>query len=246
MAPLPMPFLSDELFVRVASRLDVRSLGRLASSSARFSRPCIEAPVRALPEPSAPAACRPTAAPERWSVAEEGARRQVLAHAAPVLGWAPRRPGEPWLRLLREVQLLAAAEPWVAMLPSWQQIGGTSQVQLIVGAVQLRAGVHRLELELLDGHACRVGVVREGHGQGAGLAQHASWHPPVKRNPHSDWTEREDCAGRSYFQTGCFRDEEASAAGGPASAARPPSPEGPRFPSAAAMEEMLVYERQLS
>ena len=239
MAP---PFLSDELFVRVASRLDVRSLGRLASSSARFSRPSIEAPVRAMPEPSAPAACRP-AAPERWSVAEEGARRQVLAHAAQVLGWAPRRPGEPWLRLLREVQLLAA-EPRVAI-----HNPGTWEVparQLIVGAVQLRAGVHRLELELLDGHACRVGVVREGHGQGAGLAQHASWHPPVKRNPHSDWTEREDCAGRSYFQTGCFRDEEASAAGGPASAARPPSPEGPRFPSAAAMEEMLACERQLS
>ena len=77
------PFLGDDIFVLIASHLDVRSLGRLARAAARFS-------VKEITQ--------------RRSVAEEGARRQVAAQSRVVQGWVCA--GLPWLRRLAKLRTL--------------------------------------------------------------------------------------------------------------------------------------------
>ena len=64
----PLPFLGDDIFVLIAAELDARMLGRLGCAAQRFWRPSVPDPAH---KGRAPA--------EVWSVAEEGARRQVAA-----------------------------------------------------------------------------------------------------------------------------------------------------------------------
>ena len=88
-----LPFFGDDIFVLIAAELDVRMLGRLACVALRFWRKTISAP-------------RP-ASPERWSVAEEGARRRLGAQSEQVRGWVSRETsGGSWLRALGEAEKL--------------------------------------------------------------------------------------------------------------------------------------------
>ena len=87
-----LPFFGDDIFVLIAAELDVRMLGRLACVALRFWRKTISAP-------------RP-ASPERWSVAEEGARRGLRAQSEQVRGWVSRAAGGSWMRALRQAEKL--------------------------------------------------------------------------------------------------------------------------------------------
>ena len=87
-----LPFFGDDIFVLIAAELDVRMLGRLACVALRFWRKTISAP-------------RP-ASPERWSVAEEGARRRLGAQSEQVRGWVSRAAGGSWMRALRQAEKL--------------------------------------------------------------------------------------------------------------------------------------------
>ena len=90
-----LPFLGDDIFVLIAAELDCRMLGRLACAAPRFWRASVADPAH-----------KGASAPELWSVAEEGARRRLRAQSEQVRGWVSRSAGDPWLRVLREVEKL--------------------------------------------------------------------------------------------------------------------------------------------
>merc|ERR1711969_192224 len=72
-------------------------LGRLGCEAQRFSRPSV-------PDPAAHQGRAPA---ELWSVAEEGARRRLVAQAEQVRGWVCRGGvGGSWLRALGEAERL--------------------------------------------------------------------------------------------------------------------------------------------
>ena len=93
-----LPFLGDDIFVLIAAELDARMLGRLACAAKRFWR-------ASVPDPTH----KGQGAPELWSVAEEGARRRLVAQGEQVRGWVSRETsGGSWLRTLRAAEKLMA------------------------------------------------------------------------------------------------------------------------------------------
>ena len=92
-----LPFLGDDIFVLIAAELDARMLGRLACAAQRFWRASVADPEH-----------KGSAPPQLWSVAEEGARRQLYAHGEQVRGWVPRRHAESWMRRLHKAEKLLA------------------------------------------------------------------------------------------------------------------------------------------
>jgi len=89
-----LPFLGDDVFVVIATHMDVQGLGRLECAAARFWRKTV--------------AGGAAGAAEVWSVANEAARRQLST-----LRTEPRTVGFPfdgrgtlpWLRQLRRAEL---------------------------------------------------------------------------------------------------------------------------------------------
>ena len=76
-----LPFLGDDVFIVIATFLDVRSLAALHSTARRFWRKSVRDPDHKKGEGAAAA---------MWSVPEEGARRQLRAHSDVVRAWVPR------------------------------------------------------------------------------------------------------------------------------------------------------------
>ena len=74
--------LADDIFVLIAAELDARMLGRLGCAAQRFWRASVPNPAH-----------QGTAPPELWSVAEEGARRRLVAQSEQVRGWVCRGGG---------------------------------------------------------------------------------------------------------------------------------------------------------
>eukprot|EP01045_Picozoa_sp_COSAG04_P029933 COSAG04_NODE_5051_length_1763_cov_10.366587_4_plen_150_part_00 len=102
-----LPFLGDDIFVLIAAELDARMLGRLACTAPRFWRKSVADPTHKGKE-----------APELWSVAEEGARRQLWAHGEQVRGWVSRETsGGSWLRALGKAEKLMAPLRFTARGP---------------------------------------------------------------------------------------------------------------------------------
>ena len=100
----PLPFLGDDIFVLIAAELDARMLGRLACTAPRFWR-------ASVPDPTH----KGEGAPELWSVAEEGARRRLVAQGEQVRGWVCRGGVEgSWLRALGEAEKLQRPVRWTA------------------------------------------------------------------------------------------------------------------------------------
>ena len=103
-----LPFLGDDIFVLIAAELDARMLGRLACTAPRFWR-------KSVPDPDH----KGKTAPELWSVAEEGARRRLMAQGEQVRGWVSRQTsGDSWLRALRQAEKLMAPLAFTACGPS--------------------------------------------------------------------------------------------------------------------------------
>jgi hypothetical protein len=100
------PYLSDEHFIHIASFLDVVSLGRLSCVATRFT---LRAVFLADDEPG-----EREGGHERWSVPEEGSRRQLVRFEKWQQGMAPRLGGSSWMRTLHEVQMLAAPRRFTA------------------------------------------------------------------------------------------------------------------------------------
>ena len=96
-AAAPLPFLGDDIFVLIAAELDARMLGRLGCVAQRFWRPSVPDPAHTVED---------AGEPERWSVAEEGARRRLAAQSEQVRGWVSRETSGGWLRALGELEKL--------------------------------------------------------------------------------------------------------------------------------------------
>ena len=79
---MALPYLSDEVFVNIASSLDIPALGALGCTAQRFTTRTIADPTRSDHDSEGgggAAAVAAAAAPEMWSVVDEGARRQYVA-----------------------------------------------------------------------------------------------------------------------------------------------------------------------
>ena len=97
-AQAALPFLGDDIFVLIATKLDARMLGRLGCVAQRFWRPSVPDPAHTAED---------AGAAELWSVAEEGARRRLCAQGEQVRGWVCRGGvGGSWLRALGEAEKL--------------------------------------------------------------------------------------------------------------------------------------------
>ena len=95
-AQVALPFLGDDIFVLIAAELDARMLGRLACTAPRFWRASVADPAH-----------KGKTAPELWSVAEEGARRRLVAQGEQVRGWVSRETsGGSWLWALGKAEKL--------------------------------------------------------------------------------------------------------------------------------------------
>ena len=100
----PLPFLGDDIFVLIAAELDARMLGRLACVAQRFWR-------KSVPDPTH----KGRTPPELWSVAEEGARRRLVAQSEQVRGWVSwGGAAGSWLRALGQVEKLQKPLRWTA------------------------------------------------------------------------------------------------------------------------------------
>ena len=88
-----LPFLGDDIFILIGTKLNARMLARLACTAKRFWRKSVADPEH-----------KGAGAPQLWSVAEEGARRQLKAHSEQVRGWVSRWGGVGLVRRLRALQ----------------------------------------------------------------------------------------------------------------------------------------------
>eukprot|EP01045_Picozoa_sp_COSAG04_P024368 COSAG04_NODE_3033_length_3254_cov_6.097623_1_plen_155_part_00 len=114
-----LPFLGDDIFVLIAAELDgCRMLGRLSCVASRFWRKSVADPAH-----------KGKTAPELWSVAEEGARRRLVAQGEQVRGWVSRETsGGSWLRALGKAEKLQRPLRFTAHGPRIELIedgGGT-------------------------------------------------------------------------------------------------------------------------
>ena len=101
-----LPFLGDDIFVLIAAELDARMLGRLGCAAQRFWRPSVPDPAHTAEH---------AGAAELWSVAEEGARRQLCAQGEQVRGWVSlEASGGSWLRAWSEAEKLQRPLRWTA------------------------------------------------------------------------------------------------------------------------------------
>ena len=175
--PAP-PFLGDEIFVLVAAYLSVRDLGRLACVAKRFTASSMHDPTHTG-----------AGSAEMWSPVEEGARRSLLNRDADRQAWVPRRDGDSWLRLARQLEVLSAplifdraAIGHVVLSAGGARATKTSEDEDEFGdstgfraascgsACVLRAGVHFAQFTLVGERAvAMVGIIRpdwdveEGH-----------------------------------------------------------------------------------
>ena len=113
--PMELPFLSDELWVLVATHVatDAQSLGHLGRVASRFHAKVVVADEGAAAEQRG--AIEELASSEQRSVVEEGARRRCATSTPHVASWSPRQRGQPWLRLLWERQLLSYPPAFAAV-----------------------------------------------------------------------------------------------------------------------------------
>ena len=97
-----LPALSDDILALIASHLGIPDLFRLA---------------QALP-------CTPMSHKDAdggkalWTVAEEGARLQLVAHGRQVMGWAPWHSGRSWFRSLHKAQQLLRPLKFTSLGPN--------------------------------------------------------------------------------------------------------------------------------
>jgi hypothetical protein len=159
------PHLTDEVFIAVGRWLGVRELGRLACVARRFSSPSVVDPThhacssssgpdvvrvspRALPSASPSPSPSPspslarltqwTSRPMQWSVVEEAARQQIVAHVQAGRDWVPRRSAKwtaaslsrrpPWLTLLHELHGLLAPRRFGTLEMHWIHKGAHYQL----------------------------------------------------------------------------------------------------------------------
>lgn len=152
------PFLSDPIFIQIASHLRSHDLGRLACASARFGL------FRTIHGD-----CNSSfggGAFERWTIVEEGARRQLCSSRMRTC--VPRRGTESWMRLLRELERLqqpvfTLVGPDVKLRNDGRTAvrlsGGTTHAQqfflqsAVCAGVDLRAGTHFLEFVWIAGRS---------------------------------------------------------------------------------------------
>eukprot|EP01045_Picozoa_sp_COSAG04_P037217 COSAG04_NODE_9402_length_867_cov_1.320312_1_plen_218_part_10 len=161
-----LPFLGDDIFVLIAVELDLRMLGRLACAAQRFHR-------KSVPNPEH----KGVGAPELWSVAEEGARRQVRAKSSALQARVARHQGEPcWLMVLREAILLE--RPLPPRLDPITLMGGPGTS---VSGVTMRVGVHAARFTVTQrgaGSYMSIGVVRW-------VPPFPFWNQPVEKAMHT-------------------------------------------------------------
>ena len=122
------------------------------------------APVVSAPQPLQPSA-------EMWSIVEEVARRWLNNCSEQERGWVPRRGGESWLSLMREVELLRCPPVFTRAHPSYSVTQCGTLVKLRVDntdehwraaatAPVLRAGRHCAQFTVVDGDSMHFGVIR--------------------------------------------------------------------------------------
>eukprot|EP01044_Picomonas_judraskeda_P000351 COSAG03_NODE_15_length_22165_cov_72.809934_20_plen_320_part_00 len=128
------------------------------------SRVAAPAVATAQPEPLQQSA-------EMWSIVEEVARRWLNNCSELERGWVPRRGGESWLSLMREVELLRGPVVFTRAHPSYSVAQCGTLVKLRVdnagehwraaatGPV-LRAGQHCAQFTVVDGDSMHFGVIR--------------------------------------------------------------------------------------
>ena len=158
---LPIPYLGDDIVALIGGGLGVRELGRLACAAQRFWRPSVPAPK----------------GPELWSVAEEGARRRLLAQSEQVRGWVSRDDwGGSWLRALAEAERLQRPLRFTAhdgiqlheegtVVSSNLIVMDHFLVSAVCGGHEMRRGRHYATFtlrSLTDFTAATLGVVEAG------------------------------------------------------------------------------------
>ena len=95
---------TDDILLTIASILGAKDLLSLELTHTRFSVK-IFGPSASVGAGGAAAVAAAIAAPERWSLPQEAARRRVATH--PRVERVPRRGREPWLAPLRDLEALA-------------------------------------------------------------------------------------------------------------------------------------------
>ena len=145
-----LPFLSDDAFVLISAELDARMLGRLGCAAQRFWRPSVPDPAHTAED---------AGAAELWSVAEEGARRRLVAQGEQVRGWVCRGGvGGSWLRALGEAEKLQRPLRFTAH-------GKTDRPSVVCRRHEMRRGRHyaTFTLRFLPGAGPFLGVVHHNH-----------------------------------------------------------------------------------
>ena len=196
---MALPYLSDEVFVSIASSLDIPALGALGCTAQRFTTRTIADPTHSDHGEGGGGAA---AAAEVWSVVDEGARRQYVAFEPWQRGMAPRLRGESWLRALHELRKLVRPHRFtisratsgqrrpelvengtVAQVPE----GGWRWAMAVCGEAIMRRGVHYTEFVIQTRVETMVGLAdasfpggeaewgAEGHPAGASWQQSAGF-----------------------------------------------------------------------
>ena len=173
-AQAALPFLGDDIFVLIAAELDACMLGRLACTAPRFWRASVADPAHKGGGP-----------PELWSVAEEGARRRLVADAQSEQVLWRAAGGGAWLRALaaslksklpplkfeRVHSMLRLSDREIeakrrqVLLVGDTVTGATGHYRAAATKVVMRAGQHYAEFEALTGvgggeSGVSVGVIR--------------------------------------------------------------------------------------
>lgn len=161
--------LSDELLLEVFGYASATELAALGSTARRFRQPTVLVPSILVPPAGADVTGALAPRAQLCSLVEAAARQHLQRRSALEQQRVPRRKGEPWLALMRELELLAKpvvftdADEGVVL-----SHGGTvatdcstymEHLPVMCGSVAMRDGLHYVEMTSLQGCTAMYGVV---------------------------------------------------------------------------------------